>query len=244
MRYILLFIISTYGLSIHAEVFTASYEYELKQQEFIEKMKTVGAKLTEADRAIMKAAHARVVEELKTPGLKLGQKAPDFTLNNAFGKSVKLSDMLKKGPVVLVFYRGGWCPYCNLHLKVLQESLPEFKKHGANLLTVTPQKPDKTLQQFKENTESFEVLSDLSYDVMKEYNLYFEVPDEIKEVYKKIPIDIESYNGEGRMGLPVPASFVLDQQGTIRAMHADTSYWKRMEPKDIIEALVAIETGK
>lgn len=225
---------------LHAEVFTPSYELELKNKEFVKKMEAMGAKLTEEDRATMKAAMKKISAQVKVPGLKLGQQVPDFKLINPYGKTVSLKDSLTKGPVILVFYRGAWCPYCNLHLKVLKESLPEFKKYGAQLITVTPQKPDKTIEQFKDDGYPFEVLSDPEYQVMKAYNLYFDLPAEVISIYERIGIDVAAHNGEGRFGLPVPASFVLDKSGTIRAVHANTSYWERMEPADIVKSLVEI----
>ena len=197
----------------------------------------MGAKFTDADRAIMKKAGAKMSEQLKNPGLKIGDKAPDFSLKDAQGNAVKLSEQVKKGPVVLVFYRGAWCPYCNLHLKVLNESLEEFKKYGAELVTITPQQPDRSVEQFKAAGYPFKVLSDLNYDVMKSYQLYFELPPELLTLYKKIDLDIEAYNGDGRNGLPVPATLIIDQQGVIRAQHAESDYSTRMEPAAIVEAL-------
>ncbi|NIV31324.1 MAG: redoxin domain-containing protein, partial [Anaerolineae bacterium] len=97
----------------------------------------------------MQQAATELAQKLPDPGLDVGQKAPDFTLPNAFGKSVSLSEYLEKGPVVLTFYRGAWCPYCNLELHALHASLPHFERYGARLIAVTPQKPDKSLEQVK-----------------------------------------------------------------------------------------------
>jgi peroxiredoxin len=128
-----------------------------------------------------------------------------------------------------------------MHLHVLQESLPEMKKLGAQLITVTPQKPDKSIEQFREKGYPFEVLSDLDSKVMKDYKLYFELPADLVDVYKKHGLDIEAFNGEGRNVLPVPGSFVIDTNGIVRAMYADTDYKKRMEPSAIIEALQSLQ---
>lgn len=203
---------------------------------------TDGPKMSDADMALMKKAAQDIAASLPEPGLKVGSKAPDFTLGNAYGKSVKLYDTLKKGPVVLIFYRGAWCPYCNLQLHALQESLPAFQKYQAQLITVTPQTPDKSLEQVKKDKYPFEVLSDLNDEVSKAYRLYFDVPKDLHEFYKsKFKLDIEAYNGKGRLGLPVPGSFVIDKSGTIVAAFADHDYKKRMEPADIVKALKSIK---
>lgn len=199
-------------------------------------------KPSEQDMAVIKKAADDLAKALPDPGLKVGQTAPDFTLTNAYGKPVSLYDKLKAGPVVLVFYRGAWCPYCNIHLHALHESLPAIQKQGAQLITVTPQKPDRSLQQVKKDKYPFEILSDLEYKVAKLYRFHFEVPLELHELYKKkFGLNIEDYNGQGRLGLPVPGTYVISQDGKIVAVHAELDYKKRMEPADIIAALKSIK---
>lgn len=188
----------------------------------------------------MKKAAESLSKSLPNPGIHLGEKAPFFNLKNAFGKEVSLKKELKKGPVILVFYRGAWCSFCNMHLHVLQENLEIFKKYGAQLIAVTPQTPDKSAEQIKKDGYPFEVLSDLDNKVMKDYKLYFEMPEKLLSIYKKHGIDIEAYNGAKRTALPIPGSFVIDKKGIVRAMQAQTDYKIRMEPKMIIEALIEI----
>jgi len=212
-----------------------SYEQSLAQH--MEKSKGKKSPFSPDDLAIMKKAGKDLARNMPAPGIRVGEKAPDFVLNNALGKSVNLKDRLKQGPVVLVFYRGAWCPFCNMHLHTLQQSLPEFKKYGAQLITITPQTPDKSVEQFKEKGYPFEVLSDLNSKVMKDYKLYFELPADLVEVYKNHGLDIEAFNGKGRNVLPVPGSFVIDKNGFVHAMQAETDYLKRMEPSAIIDAL-------
>ncbi len=201
-----------------------------------------GPKLNEQDKAVMQEAADDLARTLTDPGLKVGDTAPDFSLGNANGKPVSLSSKLKQGPVVLIFYRGAWCPYCNIQLHALQESIPAFKKYGAQLVAVTPQTPDKSLEQVNKDKYPFEILSDLEYKVAKTYRLYFEVPMELHEFYKdKFGLDIESYNGKGRLGLPVPGTFVINTDGKIIATHAELDYKQRMEPKAILQALKSIK---
>lgn len=195
-------------------------------------------KVEEQDMAAMMKAAEDQARLMPNPGLKVGDKAPDFSLKNPKGQAVKLSTLLKKGPVVLTFYRGAWCPYCNLQMHQLKESLPQFKKYGASIIAVTPQTPDKSVAQFSKEGYPFEVLSDLDYAVIKSYNLYWEVPAEMDAAYKHaFGLDVASFNGKGRLGLPVPGTFVIDQAGIIRAVFADNDYKQRMEPADILAAL-------
>ena len=126
-------------------------------------------------------------------------------------------------------------------MNALQSSLPYFNKYNASLIAVTPQRPDKSKEQLEKSEYTFEVLSDLDDNVMKAYNLYFAVPQELHELYKnRFSFDITDYNGKNRLGLPVPGTFVIDQDGIIRAAYAETDYKKRMEPEDIINALKAL----
>ncbi len=226
------------GIAVADEL--PSYQQSLDQ--YIKKAETEKSPFSSSDVAVMEKSGKDLARSMPSPGIKVGEKAPGFVLNNALGQTVSLHDALKEGPVVLVFYRGAWCPFCNMHLHVLQQSLPEFKKYGAQLITITPQTPDKSVEQFKQKGYPFEVLSDLDSKVMKDYRLYYELPDDLVVVYKKHGLDIEAFNGKDRNVLPIPGSFVIDANGIVRAMHADTDYKKRMEPSTIIDALKEIQT--
>lgn len=189
-------------------------------------------------RAVMEKAAADLARAMPAPGLPAGSPAPDFALPDALGNPVRLHDLLAQGPVVLVFYRGAWCPYCNLQLHALKESLPHIQRYGARLVAVTPQMPDRSRRQIEKDAYPFAILSDLDNRVMRAYNLYFELPEELRRLYiEDFDLDIADYNGEGRYGLPVPGTFIIDRDGVIRAAYADTDYTRRMEPAAIIEAL-------
>lgn len=215
----------------------SSYKAAREAFEAKGKKNSKGPKFSEADRAVMKKAAEDLARAMPSPGLKVGAKAPDFILNNAFGKPVGLASALKKGPVVLVFYRGAWCPFCNLHMHALQASLPKFEALGAQLIAVTPQQPDRSQAQIKKDGYPFEILSDLDSKVMKAYRLYYELSPELVVVYKRFGLDVAAFNGPGREVLPVPGTFVIDSRGVIQAVHADTDYKERMEPTAIIAAL-------
>jgi len=213
----------------------ASYAEKTKQS--MEKMKKKRTTWTAQDKAIMKAADEKLANELPNPGLLAGNKAPNFMLENAFGETIELNKELAKGPVVLIFYRGAWCPYCNLHLHALKKNLPEFEKYGAQVIAITPQSPDKSAEQVKKDGFPFQVLSDSTTSVMKDYKLYFELPSELMRVYKEHGLDVEEFNGKGGNGLPTPGAFIIDKNGIIRTMQAEVDYKSRMAPEAIIAAL-------
>jgi peroxiredoxin len=194
--------------------------------------------LSEKDLAIMGKAADDLAAAMPSPGLKVGDVAPDFSLPDAEGRTVTLYHELAHGPIVLVFFRGAWCPYCNMHLRVLRDSAPAFRQYGARLLAITPQTPAQSRGQIEKEGLGFEVLSDLDSSAAEAYGLNFDVAPELSALYKaRFGLDLADYNGPGRYELPVPAVFVIDRGGIIRAASADTDYKKRMEPAAILHAL-------
>ena len=148
--------------------------------------------------------------------LKVGDHAPTFSLSNAKNNVVGLTECLAKGPVVLVFYRGTWCPYCNLQLKTYQDILPELKKAGANFIAISPQTPDNSLSIKEKNELKFEVLSDPGNMISRKYTTVFKNGDAPVQAMQELDIDFNSFYADDSGELPVPAVFVLDQQGIIR----------------------------
>ncbi len=216
----------------------AAPSYETALEEFKASRSGGTSPLDADDRRVMKEAAAALARAMPNPGLKVGDVAPDFALPDARGKPARLSAMLEDGPVVLVFYRGAWCPYCNLHLNVLHQSLPAIEALGARLVAITPQRPDKSLGQMEKDGFPFPILSDLDSAVMKAYRLYFDVPPALTEVYReRLGLDLEDFNGPGRNVLPVPGTFVIGGDRRIAAASAHTDYRQRMEPGDVIAAL-------
>lgn len=213
--------------------------YQDSFDKFMQKRHASPAKYSKAEQKIMQDATLSLAKSLPNPGIHVGEQAPLFNLKNAFGKNVSLEAELKKGPVVLVFYRGAWCPFCNMYLHVLQENLKTFQKYGAQLITITPQTPNKSAQQIQKDGYPFEVLSDLDNAIMKEYKLYFELPEEVLAIYKEHDLGIEA-NEEKPTALPIPGTFVIDTKGVVRAMQAQTDYMVRMEPEMIVDALIEI----
>ncbi|SDR92736.1 Peroxiredoxin [Polaribacter sp. KT25b] len=168
--------------------------------------------------------------------LKVGDKAKNFTLKNALNESVTLYNELKNGPVVLTWYRGGWCPYCNITLHALQEKLQEFKQEGATLLALTPELPDNSLNTSEKNNLEFTVLSDLGNNIGKEYGVVYSLTDDVASIYNA-GFGLNKVNGDASNELPLAATYIIDKNGIITYAFLDADYTQRAEPLEIISAL-------
>ena len=175
--------------------------------------------------------------------LKVGAKAPDFELPDASGKTVSLSSLLTKGPVVVTWYRGAWCPYCNLQLHAYQESLEQFTAAGATLVAISPQTPDNSLTTIEKQHLAFPVLSDKGNAVATKFGLTYTLPPDLAEVYQKM-INLQKFNGDASNQLPVSATYVIDQKGTVAWAFVDADYRNRAETADILKALAALRPAK
>jgi peroxiredoxin len=169
--------------------------------------------------------------------LRTGDPAPPFRLPDARGGEVALEDLLADGPVVLVFYRGAWCPYCNLQLAAFQSALADIRAAGAALVAISPQTPDSSLSSAQKNALEFEVLSDVGNRVARDYGLVFRVGDAVRAAMTNFGIDLAKYNADDSWELPVPGTFVVAPDGVIRLAHVDADYTKRLEPAEIVAAL-------
>jgi peroxiredoxin len=170
--------------------------------------------------------------------LKIGDRAPAIVLTNAKGETVDVATLLKKGPVIVTFYRGGWCPYCNLELKAYQQILPEIAAEGASLVAISPEKPDDTLSTAEKNMLSFEVLSDIGQKVGRAFGLVYSFTDELKSAYRGFNLDIPTRNGTPEeWALPVSATYVIDRDGIIVYAYTDPDYRDRADPREVLAAL-------
>lgn len=187
----------------------------------------------------IKAAQSEVEESGVAPGLAVGDVAPDFSLPDATGRPVSLRERLSQGPVVLSFYRGEWCPYCNIELRALQGVLHDLRDEGASLVAISPQTPDDALTVAEKHGLEFDVLSDADQEVIMDYRVHYRVPETVQEISREVlRNDVSQRNANGTWNLPVPATFVIDTYGVIRERHVSTNYMtSRMEPSEIIEAL-------
>lgn len=170
--------------------------------------------------------------------LSVGGKAAEFTLPNAIGNSVSLNDALEKNDFVIVsFYRGAWCAYCNFELKALQSRLGEFRELGAQLIAISPQSPDASMTTKEKNELEFEVLSDRDNKIAKEYGLVFSLAQELRPIYLSFGIDIPSNNDEDSYEIPMPATYVINKNKEIVFSFIDEDYTKRCEPQDILDVI-------
>jgi peroxiredoxin len=186
----------------------------------------IGSRITEGVAAITASNVA--------PGLAVGDEAPDFTLFDAVGASVTLSELLATGPVVLTFYRGEWCPYCNVQLRHLEQALPDFRKLNATLVAVSPQSPDHALSLTEKHDLKYPVLSDVDQEVARAYRVQFTLSGDLEDLQVNVfQNDPSVQNADGTRSLPVPATFVIDRQGVVRAAFVDADWRVRVAPEDI-----------
>lgn len=191
--------------------------------------------------AVMDEATAEVAASgIAGSSLGVGAKVPDFALPDATGTKVSLSSLLTEGPVVLAFYRGGWCPYCSTELRALQARLAEIAAAGATLVAVSPQTPDASLSTAEKLDLAFPVLSDAGGEVAESFGLVFTLPEALREVYAGFGIDLPAANGDDTFRLPIPAAYVIRAEGTVAWRFADPDYTKRAEPDDVLAALRAL----
>ena len=193
---------------------------------------------TEDVRAVMRRGDQDVAASgVAERALRAGARAPRFTLPDAAGKPVALDGLLAAGPVVLTFYRGAWCPYCNLTLRALQQHHDAITARGARLVAVSPQIADESLTLAEKHELAFDVLSDVGAEVAGQYGLAFELSAELAGLYDRLGFDLARVNGGHARTLPIPATYVIDGAGVIRWAFADSDYKVRAEPSDIVAAL-------
>lgn len=204
-----------------------------------ELIQELGKMLPEEKLAVFNNDATRLAREFPSP-LKLvrGDLAPQFELPNATGKTVSLENYLQKGPVVLTFYRGIWCPYCNLQLKTYQAILPQIAEVNANLIAVSPMTPDNSMTMKESNSLQFEVLSDVGNQVARQFTTVFRNADAPIQAMKDLGYDFFAFYGDDTAGLPVPATFVIAQDKTILfAKSGGGDYRERVEPGEILDVL-------
>ncbi|SEB36787.1 Peroxiredoxin [Tenacibaculum sp. MAR_2009_124] len=176
-------------------------------------------------------------KNISDKALKVGDSVNNFELPNALGNKVRLEDSLSKGSVVISFYRGGWCPYCNIELQALQNLLPEFEKYSTTLIAISPETPDNSLNTVEKNNLSFEVLSDIDNKVAKQMGLVFQLPENLREVYHSFDIDVPKHNGNKDYELPMPATYVINPEGVITYAFIPEDYTERADPKEILNSI-------
>ena len=174
---------------------------------------------------------------IRSSVLEVGQTAPDFVLSNADGTPVSSVDLRAKGPLVVKFYRGSWCSYCNVEVRALMGVLEEIRGLGGDMVAITPEVPDEAAKMTEKHGLEFEVLSDPGNTVARAYGLVWTLPDHVREFYGRIGLDLERSNGDDSWELPIPGNFVVAPDGTLLDVFADPDYRVRQEPAEVVSAV-------
>jgi peroxiredoxin len=176
--------------------------------------------------------------------LRIGARAPAFTLADQQGRPVTLTQLLVQGPLVAIFYRGGWCPFCNVHLRAFQLARPHIRALGATVALISPQLPGFGRALANQHGLLFPVLSDAGNQVARQYGLVFQMPAELRKEYLADGVDLETITGDPRWEVPMPATFVIDRDGIIRYAFVSADYTRRAEPSDVIATLRALQSAR
>ena len=188
--------------------------------------------------ASMKRATADLVATGQASrALQVGDRAPDFTLPGPDGNDVSSRDLLARGPLVITFYRGVWCPYCNAELQALQDALPEITALRGSLVAISPESAANSRKAIRQNELSFPILTDKGNEVAAAVGLRFRLPDELIAIYKGFGNDLAVVNGEPSWTLPMPGRFVVAPDGVIAYAEVNPDYTRRPDPADMMDAL-------
>lgn len=189
--------------------------------------------------ATMKSALDELIaDKVGDRAVKSGDKFPGFVLKNQNNESINIDDLFKDNKLLIVnFYRGGWCPYCNLELKALQDKKEEFRKLGAELVAITPETPDNSLSTSQKNELDFNILTDQNGELSKELGIAFDLPENLRPLYLQFGIEVEKHNGSGVFTLPIPGTYILNENKEVIFHYLDLDYTKRLDPADIISFL-------
>ncbi|MBR8510397.1 peroxiredoxin-like family protein [Burkholderia cenocepacia] len=169
--------------------------------------------------------------------IKAGDRAPSFKLKDQDGNDVSSAALLVKGPLVVTFYRGVWCPYCNIELQAINEVLPEIRAYGANVVAISPQTPVNSRKSVRTNELGFPVLSDVNGQTGADFGLRFALPDYLVELYKNLKNDLPAFNNDPSWTLPMPARYVIGQDGIVLYSEVNPDYTRRPDPSDMFPVL-------
>jgi peroxiredoxin len=173
-----------------------------------------------------------------------GDRAPEFTLNDPDGKPVSSRELLKQGPLVVSFYRGVWCPYCNLALQALQAALPDITTRGARVVAISPQTAPNSRKSQRDNRLAFPIFSDVKSEVANAFGLRFALADYLVEVYKGFKNDLPTFNNDPSWVLPMPARYVIGTDGVIAYADVNPDYTRRPDPSELLPVLDRLRRGE
>ncbi|PRX57682.1 peroxiredoxin-like family protein [Flagellimonas meridianipacifica] len=187
---------------------------------------------------VMKRSTKELLDaEISKKAIQTGDILPDFILPDENQKEVTLGEMLQDDYLIISFYRGGWCPYCNMELRALQQFSEDFKNHGANLVAISPETPDNSLTTSEKNELQFKILSDIDNQYAKQLNLAFQMPENLREVYHSFGLHVDEHNGNNDYELPMPATYVIDKNKNVIYDFVPEDYTQRLDPKEILRFL-------
>jgi peroxiredoxin len=186
-----------------------------------------------ADKTIQFVANTGLTES----AVREGDRAPDFDLPGVDGESVSLSAKLAKGPVILSFFRGGWCPFCSLELRAYESLVSKIRDEQSSLLSVSPETLESLRQTAQESEVSFPLLSDATNATARAYGLVYRIPEALRAVYEGLGLDLPARNGDVSFELPVPATYLIDSEGVVRRAFIEPDWTQRGEPADFVESL-------
>ena len=194
---------------------------------------------------IMHRATAELIETgLAQRAKKAGDPAPQFALSDPEGNDVSSRELLAKGPLVVSFYRGVWCPYCNFELQALQAALPDITGRGASLVAISPQTAPNSRKSQRENKLSFPILSDVRSEVAEAFGIRFALSDELIGLYKSFKNDLPAFNDNSSWVLPMPARYVIGSDGVIAYAEINPDYTQRPDPSELLPVLDRLRTSK
>jgi peroxiredoxin len=196
------------------------------------------------ERAVRDGAINEVADsQLADRALGVGEQIPRIVLPDATGRTVDVSDLLSQGPVVISFYRGSWCPYCNLELRALQMRLPDIHELGASLVAISPELPDRSLSVAEKNELAFPVLSDAGNGVARQFRLTHRIAADVVDYQLGNGNDVAAFNGSDVAEVPLPATYVIDGQGVVRFAFVSADYTQRADPDAVVAAVRDLVTA-
>jgi peroxiredoxin len=178
-----------------------------------------------------------MISDAAKKALKEGAQAPDFTLPDALGNAVTLSHLLAQGPVIITFYRGEWCPYCNLELHAYQQALPQLRALEATLVAISPQTPDHSLSIVEKIELTFAVLSDVGNRVARQFGLVFTIDEAVRSAHERVGANLPAFNGDDSWELPMTGTFLIDQSGIVRLAFVNPDFTRGLDPSVIVARL-------
>jgi peroxiredoxin len=200
------------------------------------------SKDSEEGKALRLRSIAEVAKSGQAPGLVVGDRIPSFTLPDPFGQLVSSDELLDRGPLVISFYRGDWCPYCNLELRALEQASARIGKLGGSIVAISGQRPDAAAGLVDKHALSFPVLSDIDQTVIRAFKLRYDIPAELRAMFEARGSDMSQRNADGSWTLPISATYVTDRDGTIILGHCDPEWRVRLDPEEIVRALEGLDS--